>query len=351
MLLSDHLGKNILVIDLRYIGDCLFLIPLIRNLKLNLPHAKISALVNEGGDSLLRHVPEIHEVIAVRRGEIKGKWGVFKFINLLIEVRKKRFDTVIVVPQSDRPTIAAFASGAGIRIGFSSNSWWRNALLTHKLKYNSDENPHLLQYNLQILRDLGLKIYDVGLSLNIPASQTETMMARFPLLKKRDKKRILVHPGARGYLRQWGASNFAEVINAFSSENRIFLVGGPADSNIITEITNKLLRQPDIVSTDLNLIEFAQLCSLSDLFIGNDSAPIHIAAAVGIFVIGLYGPTMPRFCRPWTDKCLLFDVSRLPCRQCEQDVCLSPKIKACIEEIKPEQVIEGVKTILCKIGS
>lgn len=349
MLLSDYPSKNIVVIDLRYIGDCLFLIPLIRNLKINLQDAKITAVVNEGGESLLRLIPEIHEVIAVKRREIKGRLGVIKFLHLLRDIRSRNFDTAIVVPHSDRPTIIAFASGAKTRIGYISDSWWRNSLLTHKLKYDRENNPHLIEYNLQILTDLGLKIYDRGLSIKLPEEDITAISKRYAIPKTRDKKSIIIHPGARGFLRQWGADNFAEVINAFSEKYRIYLIGGPSEDNIIKEIHKKLTRQPAIISTELNLIEFSSLCSLSDVFIGNDSAPIHIAAATGMFVAGLYGPTLPKFCRPWTEKSLLFDVSRLTCRQCEQDKCLSPIIKACIDEIKPEQVIEGVKSVLIEI--
>lgn len=349
MLLSDYLPKNILVIDLRYIGDCIFMIPLIRNLKANFPNARISALVNEGGDSLLRLIPEVFEVITVKRREIKGKWGAIKFLHLLKDIRRRNFDVAIVVPQSDRPTIIAFASGAKIRIGYISDSWWRNRLLTHKIKYDSNNNPHLIEYNLQIISDLSLKIYDRGLSIKVPEENIKAIAKRYAIPETRDKQSIIIHPGARGFLRQWGADNFAEVINAFSEKYRIYLIGGHSEDNIIKEIYHKLIRPPHITSTELNLIEFASLCSLSDLFIGNDSAPIHIAAATGMFVIGLYGPTLPKFCKPWTERSLLFDISSLPCRQCEQDKCLSPIIKACIDVIKPEQVIEGVKSVLRKI--
>ncbi len=349
MLLSDYSSKNIVVIDLRYIGDCIFLIPLIRNLKANLHDAKITAVVNEGGESLLRLIPEIHKVIAVKRKEIKGRLGVIKFLHLLMDIRRRNFDTAIVVPHSDRPTIIAFVSGAKIRIGFLSDSWWRNTLLTHKLKYDSENNPHLIEYNLQILTDLGLKIFDNSLSIQVPDQHVIAISRKYTILQKKDKKSIIIHPGARGFLRQWGADKFAQVINAISEKYRIYLIGGPSEDNIVKEIHKKLTRQPAIISTELNLVEFASLCSLSDLFIGNDSAPIHIAAATGIFVVGLYGPTLPKFCKPWTERSLLFDTSRLPCRQCEQDKCLSPIIKACIDEIKPEQVIEGVRSVLSKL--
>ncbi len=348
MILSDYTSKNIAVIDLRYIGDCLFLIPLIKNLKANLSDVKITAIVNEGGDSLLRLIPEVHDVIAVKRKEIKSRWGVIKFLRLLKDIRKKNFDTAIVIPHSDRPTIIALASGAKIRIGYLSDSWWRNRLLTYKLNHDSKNNPHLIEYNLQILTDLGLKIYDRQLRINIPEEYLSAILQRYPILKTKEKKSIVIHPGARGFLRQWGADNFAVLINAFSKNYRIYLLGGPSEDNIIREIQQKLIRQPDIISTELSLIEFAALCSFCDLFIGNDSAPIHIAAATGIFVVGLYGPTLPKFCRPWTERSLLFDISTLPCRMCEQDKCLASQIKACINEIKPEQVIEGVRSILEK---
>ncbi len=323
------------------------MIPIIKNLKANFQGSRISVLVNEGGDSLLRLLPEVFDVIAFKRKDIKKRWGIINFLQFLKDIRKKNFDMVIIIPQSDRPTIIAFATGAKIRIGYESSSWWRNSLLTHKIKYDSkNNNTHLVEHNLQILSDLGLKLYDRELSLKIPEHHIKAISKRFNIPSNRDNKSILIHPGARGFLRQWRAENFAKVINAFSDNYRIYLIGGLSEDNIIKEIQKKLIRPPYIISTELNLIEYAALCSLSDIFIGNDSAPIHIAAATGMFVIGLYGPTLSKFCKPWTQKSLLFDVSTLPCRQCEQDKCLNPEIKACIDEIKPEDVIEGVKSVL-----
>lgn len=346
MLVSGYTSNNIVIIDLRYIGDCLFLIPLIRNLKANLKEAKISAIVNKGGESLLKLIPEVYEVITVDRKEIKGRLGLLKFIKFLNEIRRKKFDTAIVVPFSDRSTIIAFSSGAKVRIGYRSNSWWRDRLLTHRLNYENKKYIHLIEHNLKILTELNLKIYDKELSLKMPEEEVKKLLAKYPILSKSDKKSIVVHPGARGFLRQWGSENFAKVINAFSNKFRIYLVGGPTEYNLVHEISRKLQKEPDIISVDLSLTEFASLCSLSDLFIGNDSAPIHIAAATGIFVIGLYGPTLPVFCKPWTNKSLLFDVSTLYCRPCKQERCLAPTLKACINEIKPETVIEAMKKLL-----
>jgi len=339
-------AKRILVINLRYIGDTIWMYPFIRNLKRNFPNAEITALVNEGGEVFLKLLPDVSEVITVRRKEIKGRLGVIKFIRLLIGIRRKKFDTVFILSSSDRPTIIGFASGAGVRVGFKHDSWWRAYLLTERLRWDHERNPHLIEYYLQALTDSGLKIYDRRLTIDVPDSAIKEITEIFSVLKTKDKKAIIVHPGTRTELRQWGVEKFAEVINSVAGRYRIFLIGGPNEDNIIQAILNKLKKSPDIVSTDLSLLEFAALCKFSDLFVGNDSAPIHIAAATGLFVIGIYGPTLSKHCGPWTDKKALFDISTVPCRMCRQDKCIHPEKQACLTIVTPKMVIDKIHEVL-----
>ncbi|MDH5201990.1 MAG: glycosyltransferase family 9 protein [Nitrospirota bacterium] len=331
---------------MRYIGDAIWMYPFIKNLKLNLPDAHISALVNKGAEVFLELMPELSEVIAFEREKMKGNKGVFKFIHFLKEVCKRNFDTVFVLSNSDRPTIIGFVSGAKTRIGFKSDNWWRGFLLTDRFQWNDDKNPHMIEYYLQALTDSGLKIYDKRLTFDVPDSAIKGITERFSLLKTRDKKTIIVHPGTRTELRQWGVENFAEVINSVAEQYRIFLIGGPHEDTVIQAILNRLKRSPDIVSTDLSLMEFAALCKFSDLFVGNDSAPIHIAAATGVFVIGIYGPTLSKYCSPWTDKRVLFDLSTVPCRMCRQDKCIYPEKQACLTIVTPKMVIDKIDEIL-----
>jgi heptosyltransferase-3 len=338
--------KNILVINMRYIGDAIWLYPFIKNLKINLPDATISALVNKGGEIFLELMPELSEVIAFEREKMKGKKGFLKFIHFLKEVRKRNFDTVFILSNSDRPTIIGFTSGAKTRIGFKSDNWWRGFLLTETFRWNDYKNPHMIEYYLQALTDSGLKIYDRRLTFDVPDSAIKGITERFSLLKTRDKKTIIVHPGTRTELRQWGVEKFAEVINSVAEHYRIFLIGGPHEDTVIQAILNRLKRSPDIVSTDLSLLEFAALCKFSDLFIGNDSAPIHIAAATGLFVIGIYGPTLSKHCGPWTDKKALFDISTVPCRMCRQDKCIHPEKQACLTIVTPKMVIDKIHEVL-----
>lgn len=341
-------AKKILVINLRYIGDTIWMYPFIRNLKRNIPNAEITAMVNEGGEIFLKLLPDVSEVITVPRKEIKGRFGIMKFIRFLVEIRRKKFDTVFILTNSDRPTIIAFASGAKTRIGFRSDSWWRASLLTERFRWDrwdAERNPHMLEYYLRALTDAGLKIYDRELTIDVPESAIKGITERFGILKAGDKKSIIVHPGARTELRQWGTERFAEVINAMSEDYRIFLIGGPDEEALVQEIRRRLKRPPEIVSNALSLMEFAALCKFADLFVGNDSAPIHIAAATGLFVIGIYGPTLSKYCGPWTKKRILFDMSTLPCRMCGQGVCTNQEKQACLNIIKPGMVIDKIKEV------
>ncbi|HWR58583.1 MAG TPA: glycosyltransferase family 9 protein, partial [Thermodesulfovibrionales bacterium] len=247
--------KRILVINLRYIGDTIWIYPFIRNLKRNFPHAEIAAMVNEGCDVFLRLLPEVADVIALPRKEIKGRFGIIKFIRFLIGIRRKQFDTVFVLANSDRPTIIAFVSGAKTRIGFGSGSWWRACLLTERLRWDQEKTPHMVEYYLQALAGAGLKIYDTRLTIDVPESAIRAITNRFDILKKKDRKTVIVHPGARMELRQWGAGRFAEVINALGEDYTVFLIGGPREEGVVRDVLKGLKRTPDIVSNEISLLE------------------------------------------------------------------------------------------------
>jgi len=253
---------------------------------------------------------------------------------------------VFVLSSSDRPTIIGLASGAKNRIGFRGDSWWRGYLLTERLCWEHERHPHMIEYYLQALTDTGLTVYDRRLIIDVPEDAIRGITERFGILKKKDKKTILVHPGSRKELRQWGPERFAEVINAVAEDCRIFLIGGPNEGNVVRKIEERLKRPPEIVSNDLSLMEFAALCKFADLFVGNDSAPIHIAAAAGMFVVGIYGPTLSSYCGPWTDRKALFDLSALPCRMCDQERCIHEEEQACMKEVTPSMVTEKIREVL-----
>jgi len=328
---------------MRYIGDTIWMYPFIKNLKLNIPEARITALINEGAP-LLELMPEVSEVIAVPRKELKGKGGLKRYLRLLGEVRSKRFDTVFVLSNNDRSTFITLVSGAKRRIGYLSGSRVREAMLTERYKWRPEGDHHMVRYILQLLTHSGLEIKDKTLRIPVPEEMRALIRKRFSITGGR--KTVMVHPGSRLPLRQWGAKNFGRVIDGLAPECRIILAGGPGDRETVDEVAKGLKRPPDVITTDTTLVEFAALCSLTDVFIGNDSAPIHIAAATGAFVIGIYGPTIASHCAPWTDRKLVFDDESVPCKLCKQDRCTAEEVQLCFKSITPEAVLKGARKVL-----
>lgn len=340
-------SKHILVINLKYLGDSIWMLPFVENLKANLPDIKLSVLVNKGTEDFFYNCPAVDNVIPFPRNAIKNqRFGIIKFILFVRKLRKLKPDMVIDLTESDRAIILSYCSGAKIRISYKNEKSWRQWLLTHNI-HSPIYSKHMVDYYLDVLRELGLKIYDDKIKINLPEDAFYSLKNKFPAVFGHDmtKKKVIVHPGARNSLRQWGAERFALLCDALAEKCRIFLVAGPPESGILNEVAGSMKTQPEICSSELNLYELAALCELSDMFIGNDSGPIHIASAK-TFTVGIYGPTIPEFVSPWTDRKLIFDCGSLPCRPCRQDKCLNAEFKACLKMIRPEAVIEKIMETL-----
>jgi ADP-heptose:LPS heptosyltransferase len=339
-------SKHILVIKLRYLGDSIWMLPFVENLKQNLPCVRLSVLVNKGTEAFFYNCQSVDNVIPFPRNEVKnGLRGVIRFLSFLRDIRRLKPDAVIELTDADRPAIISFLSGANIRIGYNNENRWRNHMYTHIIRSRINVK-HMVEYHLDVLRELGMKIYDDSIKIHIYETAFKSLREKAPsVFHNNGKKKVIIHPGARNALRQWGPENFAYLCNALSDTYRTFLIAGPGEGAILKEVLRYMKIQPEIYLNNLSLYEFAALCELCDIFIGNDSGPIHIASAK-TFTIGIYGPTLPELAGPWTQKKLIFDPGPLPCRPCRQDRCSNIEFKACISRIKPEEVVEKIKEFL-----
>lgn len=339
-------ARHVLVIKLRYIGDSIWMLPLVENLKLNLPRAKLSVIVNKGTEPFFYTSPAVDAVIPFPRADIKGKpLGILRFFSFIKTIRRLNPDVVIELTEGDRAAIMSVLSGADIRIGYSNEKHWRQHLYTYHIS-SKINTKHMVEYHLDVLRELEMRIYDDSLKIRIPEAAYTSLRKIVPTnFLTNKKKKVIIHPGARNPLRQWGAEKFAYLSDALSEDYRVFLVAGPNEKELLHKVRRFMKTKPDFCSTMLSLYEFAALCELSDLFIGNDSGPIHIASATTL-AIGMYGPTLPEFAGPWTNRKLIFEDKSFQCRPCKQDNCHNPRFKACLEAISLEDVISKTKKIL-----
>ena len=341
-------AKHILVIKFRYIGDSIWMLPFVDNLKRNLPNIKLSVMVNEGTEAFFYNHPFVDNVIPFPRKKVKHSLiGIVDFLSFLKDLRILKPDVVIELTDADRPAIISFLSGARIRMGYNNENRWRNRLYTHIIK-SKINSKHMIEYHLDVLRELGMKIYDPLIKLYIPDVAFQSLKRKMPsAFHDTEKKKVIIHPGARNSLRQWGAERFAYLCDLLSEDCRIFLIAGPDEGSILRDVLRYIKSKPEVSSCDLSLYEFAALCDLSDIFIGNDSGPIHVAS-VKTLTVGIYGPTLPELVGPWTERKLIFEDKAFGCRPCRQDKCHNTEFKACLSRINPEDVVEKVKKILAE---
>lgn len=343
----DVRGKRILIMKLRYIGDTLSLLPVIDNLKAKAPDAIVDAMVNKGTEDVLEHHPGIRKVWNYDREFAKQNIlnSIKYHIKLINKLRSVGYDIVIDFTHGDRAAFLAFATGAAQRISYENSSSLSHLLMNHFV-HCDPFRYHIVDYQLQALRLFGMDHFNREMTLHVP---TEVRSGMDRLLGERGIRgnafNAAIHPGARGRLRQWPVERFAEIAQMLHHRYgaSILLLGGPDEGALVDSLERHMGFRAAFKSNDLAILEMAALLSRCRLFIGNDSAPAHIAAAIGCPSLTLFGPTYPHLWRPLS-RIGEVVFKELPCCGCRQKTCLRPG-NSCMDLINVEEVWERIQRL------
>jgi heptosyltransferase-3 len=371
----SHAFKNIrriLVIKLRHIGDVLLTVPVFRALKETFPDADISALVNSGTEDVLRGNPLVDEVILMDRG-IKGLPFITRYakeIAFLKNIRAKGFDMTVDLTGGDRAAVISLASGAGYRLGWMSRNGFIGKRHFYTHLYRPDGSSHMVLQNLEVLKHSGISTENLRIDFSIPEDARNSVKG---ILDRDNPKGIVhIHPTSRWLFKCWRDEYMAEVIMWLLDNGNTVIVTSSNDrkerekakrilSNIHSRFSRKGSRLLDLCGKT-TIKQLAAISEASDLFLGVDSAPMHIAAAVGTPVIALFGPSGAFSWGPWDNDAFhsLIQGFKSPynkrngiqrfgrhiviqrdwdCIPCGRDGCNGSKISRCLEDIKPEEVI------------
>lgn len=344
--------KNILLIRLTNLGDAVISIPTIKALRQNFPSAKLSILASERTSSIYKTCPYIDEVIEIALGD-PGKpirfllFGFFKFIKLIKKLRKFNFDTIIDLEPYYRITsIISYATGATRRIGFDTDGEGRGALYTDKVPY--ERRKHEVECLLDLIRPLGIKSERNDLEVFVSEDDGKKANGIFEHSKIKESDIIVVvHPGSgKGWkVKRWPKERYALIIQKLADNYRakVIVIGNSSEFKLAKEIEDLSGKSIINLAGQLSMGILAAVIKKSSLFIGCDSAPMHIAAAVGTPVVALFGPVDPKKWGPygkghtviWKNlSCSpCFDINKMPdCRTLE-----------CINSISPDEVLAAVK--------
>ena len=351
-LMVNLFGKKILLIKLRYIGDTMSLIPVVENLKEKTHDLTLDVMVNKGTEEVLAYNPDISKLWVYDRAEAKknilSSIGYHK--KLIKQLRSRKYDAVIDYTHGDRTAFLSFLTGAPQRITCKNSSVLSHVFMNRIVSVDPFKY-HIVDYQLESLKIFGLDHFKKEIRLYVPGTvetKVDHLLSGAGIAP--DSLRIVIHPGARGRLRQWRPDRFAAIAGQLKNKYQadIIIIGGPNESDLIEQVEREMGFSASFKSTELSLLEMAALLKRSLLFIGNDSAPGHIAAAVACPNLTLFGPTFPHMWRPLSPvgEVVFKNVS---CCGCRQERC-SRQEENCMDMIGVDEVWDKTVKLLAELG-
>ena len=334
--------NRILIRANNWIGDVVMISPAVRALREHFGGARIAILAKPWVLETLQGNPFYDDLIEYDDGRTHA--GAAGFLRLVARLRTERFDLAILFQKAFEAAAIARLAGIPFRVGYATDS--RSALLTHPLPLHPADTHHIDLF-LGIPAALGCAIGDPLPFFQVDAGPRARAV---DFLRNagagNDRPLVALHPGASKEPRAWHPERFAALGRRLEQRigARVLLLAGPDDRRLSEEIRRGLPRDCIVpTGSDLTVRMMAGLLERCDLFVGNDSGPMHLAAALDVPTLAFFGPGTPRRTAPRARSnrvtCLCRDYPCSPCRQDFFRECPpAPSGKPfCLEEIRVEE--------------
>jgi lipopolysaccharide heptosyltransferase II len=344
-------AKRILCVRLDGAGDLLMTTPALRALREFSPERRLTLLASPAGAAAARHVPEVDDVIEFRAPWMKPACGSpADDAALVTELAARSFDAaVIFTVYSQSPLSAAYLCRlAGIPLSLAHCRENPYHLLTNWVPDLEPERlvRHEVRRQLDLVATVGCRPRSERLSFSVAASAKRRVARLLASLGVGRRSTLVVaHPGASAPSRRYPPELFAEALERLHgiADCEIVLTGDEAEAELGNTIVASSGAPVRSLVGQLDLAELGALLARADVVISNNTAPAHIAAAVGTPVVDLYALTNPQHA-PWLveHRMLYHDV---PCRYCYKSVCPEGH-HACLRSVAPEAVAAAAAELL-----
>ena len=322
--------SRILVIRCDRLGDMALTTPALVDLRQHFRRATISVLAPAAPLALLEAHPAVD-----RRLPLSGR--------RLPADLAGRFDLVIdFTPDENlRGALLARATRAPLRAGF--RAFGRQACFSLR-GARADRRRHVVDLNRDLLASLGIQPGDRRPELHITPEERGAAHARLAALGAA-APRVAIHPGGHYPSQRWPAERFAELVTALTGQigAACIVVAGADEQDLVERIC---AATPDALSTGpLSVREMMAVFAACDLFVGNNSGPLHVASALGLPTVSVMGPTDPRRFSPRgaADRVVRRD---LPCSPCQRGRCWH---HTCLRSIEPEEIVAQAEAVVAAL--
>ena len=348
--------RRVLVIKLRHHGDVLLASPVITTLKRLAPQAEMDALVYADTAPMLEGHPALAQLHLIDRGwKRQGVWrqGAAEWA-LISALRARHYDLVVHLSVHTRGAWLArlLRPRWSVAPKYTEGFWARS--FTHLYPAQSDPQRHTVDVNLDSLRALGFQptVADTRVTL-VPGAKAEARIEE--LLAQHGLQGggfVHVHPASRWAFKCWPAVRVAALCDALAAKRLPIVMTSAPDPNeraLIAEVRaerDKATVPAFDFSGQLSLKELAALTARARLFVGVDSAPMHIAAAVGTPTVALFGPSGDKQWGPWGVPFRVISSQQHPCRPCGIDGCGGGKVSDCLTSLNVDAVLAAAHELL-----
>ncbi|KUG23457.1 adp-heptose--lipooligosaccharide heptosyltransferase ii [hydrocarbon metagenome] len=332
---------KILIRGTNWIGDAIMTLPAVDSIRATYPRAHIAVLVKPWVADIYKLFSSLDEII-IYENRFDNPAGVFQ---LAQKLKQKKFDLAILLQNAIEAAIIALAARIPLRAGYDSDA--RGLLLTHRVKLTDEiKKVHQTDYYLEMVKALGCVSVgrEMHMETKINLADARNVLRKF-MPEETMKTIIGIAPGATyGPAKKWVPDRFAAVADSLSEKfsAKIIIMGGKSDGETAHAVQKLAHAQLINLAGKTTLLEAIYLISQCSLFISNDSGLMHIAGALNIPTVAIFGSTNPITTAPVGNKSVIVrhEVSCSPClkKNCPTDF-------LCMKMISVEDVLQVAENL------
>lgn len=322
-----------------HIGDLLLVTPVLRTLRTNFPAAHVALLADAKLADLVRLNQNLSELITIDKKGHHDK--LLNYIRFIGGIRKQKFDLVINLHKNERASFIAALSGAKKIVGYST---FGPGLLFDQVIENRKRLKHQVEAHFDVLREtLGITdIDDRGIEMWLDETAEKSAERIWQQAFPANQRVIGLNIGASWPTKRWPKEYFAELADRLVDEGfGIAYFGGPMDVEIVDQAINlmKHKNHPLVVrcTGKVTLMELAALLKKCCVFVTNDSGPMHIAVAMRVPLVSMFGASPVQGFWPYNDISIVLKTP-LPCHPCYEHACKLGGLE-CMHAITVDEVI------------
>ena len=337
---NDGINK-ILIRGTNWIGDAILTLPAVASIRATYPNAHISILAKPWVADIYKLFSDLDETI-IYENKFDTPAGVFR---LAKKLKEGNFDAAILLQNAIEAAIIALAARIPLRAGYDSDA--RGLLLTHRVRRTKEiRQAHQIDYYLEMVKDLGCVPVTREMHLETKINPVEAQKVFKQFIPETKKMIIGMAPGATyGAAKKWFPERFAKLADRLDESFSIqaMILGGNGDKKTAQEIANMATVKLINLAGETTLREAVHLISQCRLFISNDSGLMHIAGALNVPTIAIFGSTNPVTTSPAGNKSIIVR-KEVSCSPCLKETC--PTDFRCMKLISVEDVFQEAQKLL-----